>query len=100
MTDRYSTVGSRGTGLGAVNRLMDEMHITSRPNSQTRVLCRKWIRVDRPSSRACPLAVGVATRPSEIGAANGDAFVVKRWSESLLVGVIDGLGHGPFAPGS
>jgi serine/threonine protein phosphatase PrpC len=25
---------------------------------------------------------------------NGDAFVVVQWSESMLVGVIDGLGHG------
>ena len=26
--------------------------------------------------------------------ANGDAYIVKEWNESLLVGVIDGLGHG------
>jgi serine/threonine protein phosphatase PrpC len=30
-------------------------------------------------------------------AVNGDAFVVKRWSGSALVGVIDGLGHGQYA---
>jgi len=28
---------------------------------------------------------------------NGDAFVIKQWGESALVGVIDGLGHGQFA---
>jgi serine/threonine protein phosphatase PrpC len=28
---------------------------------------------------------------------NGDAFLIKRWHASALVGVIDGLGHGPSA---
>ncbi len=31
------------------------------------------------------------------GADNGDAFVIKQWAESALVGIIDGLGHGQFA---
>jgi serine/threonine protein phosphatase PrpC len=30
-------------------------------------------------------------------AKNGDAFVMERWGESALVGVIDGVGHGQLA---
>jgi serine/threonine protein phosphatase PrpC len=30
-------------------------------------------------------------------AVNGDAFVLKQWDAGALVGVIDGLGHGPLA---
>lgn len=97
LTDRYSTTDSRGTGLGAVNRLMDELEIASNPGAGTRIVCRRWRRDHRASSRPCPLATGVATRPLQIGQANGDAFVVKHWAENLLVGVIDGLGHGPVA---
>jgi len=97
LVDRFSTTGSRGTGLGAINRLMDELDITSSRGSGTRVLCRKWIRDHRASVRPCPLAVGVATRPRGTGELNGDAFVIKRWNTNLLVGIIDGLGHGPFA---
>lgn len=97
LADRFSTAGSRGTGLGAVNRLMDEMEITSRRGSGTRIVSRKWVRAHQPSGRICPLAVGVATRPCGGCTLNGDAFVIKRWSENLLVGIIDGLGHGPFA---
>jgi anti-sigma regulatory factor (Ser/Thr protein kinase) len=97
LADRFSTSGSRGTGLGAVNRLMDELDVASRPGVGTRIVCRKWRRDHRPSSRPCPLAIGVATRPRQIGPVNGDAFVVRKWAESMLVGVIDGLGHGPFA---
>ena len=95
--DRYSTAGTRGTGLGAVNRLMDELDISSQPGRGTRVVCRKWLREQRVSTRPCPLAVGVATRPRASSDVNGDAFVVVHWAESVLVGVIDGLGHGHFA---
>jgi len=28
---------------------------------------------------------------------NGDAFIIKYWGENALVGIIDGLGHGPHA---
>jgi anti-sigma regulatory factor (Ser/Thr protein kinase) len=95
--DRFSTAGTRGTGLGAVNRLMDELDIASRRRSGTQVVCRKWLREHRPSLQPCPLAFGVATRPRALNRVNGDAFVVHTWAESTLVGIIDGLGHGQFA---
>jgi anti-sigma regulatory factor (Ser/Thr protein kinase) len=44
LTDGFSTSGSRGMGLGAVNRLMDEFDIRSRPREGTWVVCRKWRR--------------------------------------------------------
>ena len=94
LADRFSTAGGRGTGLGAVNRLMDELDIASTPGTGTRIVCRKWRWDYEASSRPCPLAAGVATRSRNLDPANGDAFVVKHWAESLLVGVIDGLGHG------
>jgi anti-sigma regulatory factor (Ser/Thr protein kinase) len=93
LADGYSTVGSRGTGLGAVNRLMDDFDLVSRA-SGTRVVCRKWRRVHSAPRGKCPLTFGVATRPFPGCAHNGDAFVLHRWEESALVGVIDGLGHG------
>ena len=95
--DRFSTAGTRGTGLGAVNRLMDDLDITSERGRGTRIACRKWVRRHPGRIRLCPLAFGVATRPRQRGADNGDAFVVKQWAESALVGIMDGLGHGQFA---
>ena len=98
LADGFSTAaGSRGTGLGAVNRLMDELDITPNGERGTRVVSRKWMRQRPETLRPCPLAFGVASRPRQPGADNGDAFVVKHWAESALVGVIDGLGHGQFA---
>jgi anti-sigma regulatory factor (Ser/Thr protein kinase) len=97
LADRFSTAGTRGTGLGAVNRLMDELDIASERGQGTRLVCRKWVRQQTDSLRPCPLAFGVATRPRQFGADNGDAFLIKHWAESALVGVIDGLGHGQLA---
>jgi len=97
MTDGFSTVGSLGYGLGTVNRLMDELDIESQPGAGTHIVCRRWVRVNEASSKLCPLSFGAATRPHPQMGLNGDAFVIKQWGESALVGVIDGLGHGQWA---
>jgi anti-sigma regulatory factor (Ser/Thr protein kinase) len=97
VADGFSTTGSRGAGLGAVNRLMDEFDIASRRGTGTHIVCRKWRREHPVSLRPCPLTFGVVTRPHSPGAVNGDAFVIKHGAESALVGIIDGLGHGQFA---
>ena len=97
LTDGFSTSGSRGMGLGAVNRLMDQFDIESRPGAGTRIVCRKWRRNYPTSLKRCPLEFGVASRPRTFGTPNGDSFIIKAWAASVLVGVIDGLGHGQFA---
>lgn len=94
LVDGYSTVGSRGTGLGSLGRLMDHLDIESQPGKGTHVVCRKWVRVHSSGHRIPPLSVGVATRPRLGNLENGDSFVVKEWDDFLLAGVIDGLGHG------
>jgi anti-sigma regulatory factor (Ser/Thr protein kinase) len=97
LADGFSTAGGLGLGLGAVNRLMDECEISSIPKSGTRVLCRKWLRKPPAYAGKCPLDAGAASRPRYMEDHNGDAFVIKPWAACLLVGVIDGLGHGPLA---
>ena len=42
MKDGYSTTGGMGSGLGGVNRLMDEFEIVSRIGAGTRITARKW----------------------------------------------------------
>jgi len=98
ITDGFSSTGNFGNGLGTVNRLMDEFHITSSvaPISGTSILCKRWLRLDYADEN-CPLEFGVASRPHLGMNLNGDAFVIKRWHQSVLVAVIDGLGHGQYA---
>jgi len=43
------------------------------------------------------LDVGGASRAHPHMEVNGDAFLIRKWGEYILVSVIDGLGHGQFA---
>ena len=97
MADGFSTAGSLGFGLGVANRLMDELDVQSHREQGTHIVCRKWVRNPVASTRPCPLTAGAASRPHLSFSDNGDAFVIHHWDESLLVGVIDGLGHGQYA---
>ena len=99
ITDGFSTAGSLGYGLGAVNRLMDDFGIASRGQGGkgTRIVCQRWRSLKNPAVKPCPLDLGAATRPHPAMVKNGDAFVLERWGESALVGVIDGVGHGQSA---
>jgi anti-sigma regulatory factor (Ser/Thr protein kinase) len=99
VADGFSTAGSLGYGLGTVNRMMDEFDIMSRggPDHGTYILCRQWLRLEVPGTEPCPLDFGAAARAHPGMTLNGDAFVIRRWGESALVGVIDGLGHGQYA---
>lgn len=94
--DGTSRVGSLGAGLGGVNRLVDELEVTPRegPTGGTHLVADRWVRPRYRAPTSCPLAVGAASRPRSPGHPNGDAFVIKRWADNVLVGVIDGVGHG------
>lgn len=97
--DGESTAGSLGGGLGAVNRLMDRVTVTApgEPNYGTHVVADRWRRPPYETSGDSPFSIGAASRPMTPGTANGDSFVISRWNDSALVGVIDGLGHGAKA---
>lgn len=98
LTDGYSTLGSLGYGLGTVNRLMDELDLSSVEGHGTRVVCRRWLRsVTTDSAALTQWDIGLFTRARRFAPENGDAYIVKEWNGNLLAGVIDGLGHGHFA---
>ena len=97
VTDGFSTAGSLGYGLGTVNRLMDDMVITSRRGQGTSVTARRAPRREEPDAGRCPYDVGVASAPKPGVEENGDSFVIVTRGHRLLVGVIDGVGHGGLA---
>ena len=92
--DGYSTKGSLGYGLGTVNRLMDEIDVRSMAGCGTQIVCRRWVRRRAEAGARREWDVGVMTRARRNAAENGDAFVVKAQEHELLIGLIDGLGHG------
>ena len=97
ITDGYSTAGGLGLGLGAVNRMMDELAIRGGTNGGTVIVCRRWHRASSNLLFEGGIAFGAATRSYRRLPENGDTFVFKQWDRCALAGVIDGLGHGPFA---
>lgn len=97
LTDGFSTAGSLGFGLGTVNRLMDDLNVYPGSPRGLHLISRRWIRPQRRDARLDDLQFGVATRAYRYLAENGDAFVIAQWGRYALAGVIDGLGHGPFA---
>lgn len=94
MEDGYSTAGSAGTGLGAVNRLANVFTIYTRPGRGTVVLARVARRRTAPPMRfiACGLAVPMSGEHD-----CGDAFALAADTGVASVLVVDGLGHGPQA---
>lgn len=97
LSDGYSSSGTLGYGLGTVNRFMDDMEIESESGFGTHIRCQRWLRKPQDLRPILAWDVAAASRSRRLAPDNGDAFVIHRWSENMLVGLIDGLGHGPLA---
>lgn len=99
LKDGFSSSGTLGCGLGAVNRMMDEFDIHTNENNQagTRIVCKRWVRGKSYSSGKCPFEIGIVSRPKHGETFNGDSFVIKHGNGQSLVAVIDGVGHGLLA---
>jgi hypothetical protein len=83
---------SLGAGLSAVLELSDEVDFDVRLAEGTCIRARKF-----PSLKVRHRRVGVYGRPCQGEQSSGDDAVLVRSAGSLLVGVVDGLGHGPLA---
>lgn len=91
LRDGFSTVGTAGKGLGAVQRLADDFDIYSRPGLGTVIVARIWGQGTQPRPR---LATGVVCLPMGDAAACGDAWCVHEHRGQTTILVADGLGHG------
>jgi len=87
--DGYSTAGSAGTGLGAVERLATRVDVySSRPGG---TVIRALVGADPAGG---PLEIGAVTVAKAGEAVCGDAWAVAAEQECPAVMVVDGLGHG------
>ncbi len=96
LRDGYSTTGSPGTGLGAVERLASEFGIYSQPGKGTAVVAR----ILTPSSHGRngqALSFGVVQVSKHGETVCGDDWVVRQLADGCLCAVADGLGHGLVA---
>ena len=97
LRDGYSTMGSPGTGLGAIQRLSSLFDIYSRPGQGTAVLSRIWRQPPPASGPPRPLEVGVVCLSVTTENSCGDAWALHQTRERALIMLADGLGHGQYA---
>lgn len=95
LRDGYSSAGSLGSGLGAIQRIGTEFDLFSAPGQGTVVMVRI---APRRSEGARPGAVtaGVCVaKPGEVE--SGDGWTAVTSGSRTAICVVDGLGHGPVA---
>ncbi len=96
LIDGYSSVGTSGTGLGAVTRLSTTFDAYSEIGRGTVLISRLHADPDNTWS-APPIILGVISRPVGNEPVSGDAWAVKYTGNGALLLLADGLGHGPLA---
>lgn len=105
LVDGYTTAGSAGSGLGAVERAADAFEIVSAAGAGTAALARitaggrngGTARSSGTLSEPGRPSLGGITVPIEGEEANGDAWAVRRDGRATAIVVADGLGHGEEA---
>lgn len=99
MRDGFSTSGSPGTGLGAVNRLSSSLDVYTQAGKGTAFLARirpSGTRRLESKEQMRAGAVWLAKPGEEVC---GDGCAVHHQTNRCLYVVVDGLGHGPDAAG-
>jgi anti-sigma regulatory factor (Ser/Thr protein kinase) len=105
LVDGFTTAGSSGSGLGAVERSADGFEIVSAAGVGTASIARitagaRGGRRHGLRGAATPAArtsLGGVTVPIEGEEDNGDAWAVRREGSAVAILVSDGLGHGQEA---
>ena len=95
MRDGFSTSGTAGVGLGAMQRLANLFQIHSQREVGTAVLARVG-NVYPPEAKVDPLDdyLGAICVPLRGESACGDAWKITAGPRSIAIMVVDGLGHG------
>ncbi len=97
LRDGYSSSGSLGTGLGAVQRLSTFFDVSSVPQLGTAVLARYWSDPKPEGFSSDGLEVGAVCIPKPGEDACGDGWAMDNTGNRTLIMLADGLGHGLLA---
>jgi anti-sigma regulatory factor (Ser/Thr protein kinase) len=102
LADGHSTAGSMGAGLGAIRRISDRFEIYSVPGFGTVVAVEFWQRTSHTASNHAasnrpPLEIAVVSEPILGEEECGDGWNLRTTFDTILLMVVDGLGHGILA---
>lgn len=95
MQDGFSTAGSPGTGLGAIQRQSQGLQVYSQPGKGTALVARFWAKNSLPAKPA--IEVDGFSVPLRGETECGDSWSVHHHDEGCVFLAVDGLGHGPLA---
>jgi len=95
LEDGVSSVGSAGTGLGAIRRQADRFAVFSRPGLGTAVMARLYAKNPPPAPDEITIGAVVAPYPGETQC--GDAWTYANPMKGPTILSVDGSGHGPLA---
>jgi anti-sigma regulatory factor (Ser/Thr protein kinase) len=94
--DGFSTGGTSGAGLGAMQRQADQLDVYSRPGQGTVVVARVFANEESTLPPRL-LDVGAVCVPVDGETACGDGWGIRQDADRATVLIVDGLGHGPNA---
>lgn len=97
MRDGYSTGGTPGTGIGAMQRMSEVFDIFSTPGSGTVVHCVIGAGKNVPKPASTQMDSGVVIVPVAGESKCGDGWAERHTLSHSVYMVVDGLGHGPGA---
>jgi anti-sigma regulatory factor (Ser/Thr protein kinase) len=92
LRDGYSTGGSPGTGLGAIERMSQQFDLYSQPDKGTALMAQVW--ADARAPQASALEIGAIVIPKAGETESGDSWCYAERAGGALVLGVDGLGHG------
>lgn len=92
MRDGYSTAGSAGTGLGALQRMTTGFEVWSQPGKGTILRFEVWSQLPAANPRA--LIGGAISLPKAGEPVCGDGWTMVQGSGRVVLFLVDGLGHG------
>jgi anti-sigma regulatory factor (Ser/Thr protein kinase) len=96
LEDGYSTSGTAGNGLGAVQRLATHFDVYTLAQRGTCVLAEFWPKRKSPEL-AVPFQVAAVSLAMRKESVCGDGWRSRPCNGASLLMVVDGLGHGPLA---
>jgi len=98
LRDGYSTAGSSGSGLGAIQRLASEFDLYSTAGSGTALLARLWSSCPASLEQGAALSVGAVRVARRYEPVCGDDWAYRDLPlQGHTFVVADGLGHGENA---
>ncbi len=96
LEDGHSTAGSSGNGLGAIRRVSDIFEVYSDSGEGTLIRAEFWADQSHTSAEGS-LEVAAVSEPLRGEEECGDGWGSRKFADSHVLMIVDGLGHGVLA---